>query len=432
MRVLGMLCIALLAGCASPDETVAPSSDQPADSWMPSADAHPLYGYPTVTTLHEDPARFPQWSLTPEPADAGLDALEQLVHLAVPAHGLAIWGHLLFAGGQAGPLHIVDLQDPSAAEVVATIDVPARDVATIAYPDGRLVVVTVGGGDQAYAVDVTDPTHPMLLAEWTTAVTTHNVAVVPGSPVVVNAAFGGEITDIWDLSTPTDPVLLTDTASGPCHDITFFITPEKQRGYCAKYGTHEIWDMADPANPVVLGSFDMPIDLDRDARIPGTLDHTAIVNDDATVLIIGDEAGGGAAPACFGEHHTPVGTRSALHGSLWFYDLTDESSPVLRSWLSAPPTAMDGICTAHFGDVIPGTNHMTMSWYSAGTTLIDFSDLDHPTTKVHVDPSGVTAVAAGDALVPASGLDGTWEAIEHQGYVITAEGVNGLQVFARR
>ena len=73
------------------------------------------------------------------------------------------------------------------------------------------------------------------------------------------------------------------------------------------------------------------------------------------------------------------------------------------------------VCTTHLGDVIDGTDLIVMGWYSAGTVMVDFSDLAHPKTVAiwHVD-----------------GESSVWETRYYQGYIFSADEVRGLDILS--
>lgn len=414
--LVAAVCLTALAGCLD-------------SAGEPAAEQAPAGGFPQLADIQANGTGYPDaWRPPVVPADFGLTDLVPLAAVGGPAHGITVWGHYVFSGHYSpAQLEVIDIANPAAPMVVATAEVPMRDAGIIAYPDGRLVLISTGGGTEVYATNVTDPSHPELMSVIDLQNDAHNIAVVPGTAIVYDT--GRSIADFTD---PENPVKIGTFEGLRCHDISFYMGADKQRAYCAAYDAHEIWDIADPRAPRLLSTVYFPFGQPVDDRVPATLDHTALVNHDATVLIVGDEAAGGAGPLCFGEHHTPLGTRSAAHGSLWFWDLSDEMNPVLRSWLSAPPTSMDGICTAHFGQVIGDTNHMVMSWYTAGTTLIDFTDLDHPSIVDQHDPYNPLVVAGAALADPLAVLTGTWDVWAYQGYAITGDQHFGVEILALR
>ncbi len=355
--------------------------------------------------------------------------------------GAGIWteGDYAYVSGLGTGFWVVDLTDPEFPEVVGNISgdrVFSRD-ADLLRTDGMLVVVLATQSGGMTFVDVTDPTTPEILSILDID-PNHNVAVVPDSTIVYNSPSTGEgrSNEIVDASDPRNATIVGEFGNYGCHDTTFYVDDDKQRAYCAGVDVTEIWDISDPLSPELLTTVSNPCMDDDAEQVPrsncGGLHHTAFVNHDASVLIIGDEFQGGAGPGC-GYHAVSPTDHSASTpiGALWFYDITDENAPSLQGWLapSVPvnehlanmastaennPTAapFSASCTSHFGDLIPGHEMAVMGWYQAGVLLIDFSDPANPRI---VDSWNQET--------------GTWDAQVHNGYVFTGDMNRGLDVF---
>jgi hypothetical protein len=70
---------------------------------------------------------------------------------------------------------------------------------------------------------------------------------------------------------------------------------------------------------------------------------------------------------------------------VFFYDVTDEATPVLRGWINPGShftynAASGTSCTAHIGRMVPteDTDLVAMSFYGGGVGLIDFTDPSNP------------------------------------------------------
>ncbi len=450
IAVLVTLVAVALAGCA--DTTPAPTLDTPvtADSLIVKAglnNSHPGYRFltndalPVATvpgTIFEDIDGTRIWYKPAYRSLPGalnqLESLYQTPGVEGGGRGIAIFGSLAFAGPNAGPLHIIDISDPLDAKVIATsADTPVRDADTILFPDGRLILITTQGGGNIVATDVTDPMNPMLASNVDTPSGNHNIAVVPGTPIVYNTGM-----DIVDYSNPEAPVNVGKFEGGDgCHDIAFFISQEQNKSWalCAGYAQTEIWDIADPLAPTLLVAIDYPsVDkgipvvgerLDdlgvpdnlgspagQDLAFPLSFSHLAIINHDATVLIMGDETGGGGINGCdFYVDGGEAGTASGPIGNLWFYDITDPKNPDLRGHVSPNVYDSEGSCTAHFGKTIEDTNHVIMAFYTAGIVLVDFNDLSNPRIVDRLDEGG-----------------DIWDVQFHQGYLFTGDMTRGVDV----
>jgi hypothetical protein len=419
--------------------------------------AHPDFGFPTIN----DPAQgvegeVPAWWAPPEPRELPdeVTSVEHVVNDEVDEErgaGIAVFGSLAIVPGFRDETTIYDISDPQNPEKLADLgDPPARDVDTIAFPDGTLYAVFATDSGVVPVYDLTDPTQPEKVASIEPDRGSHNVAVVPGTPILYNSASAGgnagtspgtsnlpdggsEGTAIYDLSDPTNPEQIQDFENGySCHDISFHISEDKQRAYCAGIEMTQIWDVTDPENPSVV------VDIPVHHGVAGTpsagvgtafFSHLAMVNEDASVLIVGDENGGGVAPAC--DVYADAGGQSASgpSGNLWFYDISDEEDPQLQGWFSPPHhyasnpphddrmteiggAAVPAGCTAHFGQLVPGEEKIAMAFYGAGVVIVDFSD---PANPVMVDQWNDNR--------------SVWDVWTYQGYMFAGDLANGFDVY---
>lgn len=438
------LLLTLLAGCITDEDPVTDLTltELPAIGKVTPGlyESHPAYAYPTTGMLETaaegaetrivNPDGTITW-LNPAKKElpASIGTIEGVTHVddGVGSAGIAVFGPLAFMGGRGqGPLQVVDISDPTAAKIVGTADnVPVRDADTILYPDGRLVVITTSGGTEQFVTDVSDPANPEHIATMDTDGGNHNIFVVPGTPIVYNS--GGKIVDYTD---PENPLMAGEVeGTGGCHDITFFNDNERSmyRAYCAGYSVSQIWDTADPLNPKVLIDIDYPNvqngvpvvggmlpDTGMDA--PLSFSHLAMVNHDGSVLIVGDETGGGAINGCDVGVNAAGTTVSGPYGNLWFYDISDEQKPVLKGHVSPSfVDALGGSCTAHFGRVIEDTGLLVMGFYAAGVALVDFNDLDNPAIIHRFDH-------------PTDPTSSIWDVQYHQGYLFTGDMSRGMDV----
>ncbi len=459
-----LLVAAFLAGCigADPDHTTDPSNDDlPVTELLargeplwhnPQDHPHPAFGWPTLTNPPEDTSDMPEWWQAIEPA-ALPETITGLNHTTkadeVPSGaGLAIFGRLVVMPGFTTDTHIVDIGDPENPEVLSSFSPAARGAVIIAYPDGRLITVLATSSD-LLVFDITDPRDPVSLGGLGPSQGSHKVGVVPGTPIIYNAnSAGGNlpdayvpemasgVTEIFDLSDPEDPQHVMDFENGyGCHHVYFYNNAETDhyRAYCAGIEVTQIWDTTDPRDPQVVA--EIPVHH-GDPSLPHTsiplvaFSHFSIVNQDASVLIVGDETGGGAAPGCDVHVDAMGNTASGPLGNLWFYDISDEANPELLGWMSPtaptltdPPVLTDDEpspnCTAHHGRLVPDPEGerdlLAMAFYGAGVVLIDFTD---PTAPMILDQWN-------------PGTD-TWEVWHYNGYLITGDLARGMDVLTLR
>lgn len=426
-----LLATLFFAGCLEGNGAGGPANEVEAAPVVPPLNSHPAYGFPVY--LPDDGQLAGNWPLPkakplPDPL-RGISIVEHVEGTSTGG-GIAVFSTWAFIGQRTqGPLEVIDISDPAAPKLVGKAEgVPVRDADTIAFPDGRLVVITTAGGRVQFATDVTDPANPRKIAEIETPHGNHNIAVVPGTPIVYNSGSAGVI-DIVDYSYPADPRIVGEFQNGNgCHDTTFYISvaEEKYRAYCAGYGESQIWDIADPKAPRKIIGIPFPTvekgvpvaggSLPATQPHPSSFSHLAMVNHDATVLIVGDETGGGGSNQCDVYAQLPTGQSvSGPIGNLWFYDLKDEKKPVLQGHVS--PSAADGVpgsCTAHFGRLVEDTGFLVMGFYAAGVSLVDFRDPDNPKIVYQYNP----ATESGSI----------WDVWYYQGYLFTGDMSRGMDV----
>jgi hypothetical protein len=169
------------------------------------------------------------------------------------------------------------------------------------------------------------------------------------------------------VSTPNVP----GTAIG-CHDIT--VLPERDLAFAACISESQVWDISDPTQPEILSRIYNPFIQ---------IHHSTGVTWDLEYAVIGDEFSGAVGNGCLGSEDSPV-------GATWYYNISDPTSPQLAGYFgpprAAPPRnaaeASYSRCTSHNFNVIPMKNReryiMTHSYYTAGLSVIDFSDPSNP------------------------------------------------------
>lgn len=390
----------------------------------PETAPHPAFDYPTLS--HPPAGEIKNPWLRPIPAaplPANIVGLKHVAQVkgAPSGAGMSLIGSIAILPSGSGT-RFVDISDPTKPTVIGTSQERSRGSDTIVYPNGRIVAVVATGGPRIGLIDITNPAAPIdLPAIQTTG--THKVDVVPGTPIIYNSARG----DIWDASDPEKPVKVQATMPDTCHRTYFYIEPKEEyyRAICAGYDTTQLWDIKDPAKPTVVVSIPMwhgRTELPPASAAPVTFSHFAILNRNHKVLVVGDEMGGGAAMAC--GVNAPVGGRdvSTPTGALWFYDVSNEKSPILKGWLSPSVPWLNSpasSCTAHHGRLVPDPQGMrdllAMGYYGAGVILVDFTDASSP--KIIDQFNQGTSV---------------WEAWYYNGYVFTGDGRRGLDAIGFR
>jgi len=390
---------------------------------------HPAYNWPTLAYPAVGAAP-PSW--TPIPAAAlpaevtGLQHVKR-VNANIDGAGMAIFGNLAVVPGFGSQSYVVSLADPTNPTLLASFPGSHRGAAIMAYPSGRLVTVLATSSTLEFW-DITDPLAPDFLREVRPQGGSHKVGVVPGTPIVYNANSDGSGASIaiYDATIPEAPVLVKNFNGGfGCHHVYFWVSvdQDKYRSICAGVQMTQILDIADPLDPKVI--VNVPVHhgiagTPSTGVSPARFSHFAILSADGDTLIVGDESGGGIAPACDAHAEIAGVSLSGPLGDVYFYDISDERAPLLKGWFN--PGAhylanlqLPGSCTAHHGRLVPDPagerDLLVMAFYSAGVVLIDFTD--------PANPALVDQWATGTT---------TWEAWYANGYIVTGDLSRGLDV----
>jgi hypothetical protein len=425
--VLGVVLILALAGCL--DEVGSSSKTAKARALAAKSAASSLGKLTPVTTpLWNNPETFPHPAYNyptlsnPPQGTIGNPWLRPIAPGPMPAT-IAGLNHVAQDQGTTSGAGMSLIRDPTRPTVVGMSPERSRGSDTIVYPSGRILAVVATGGPRIGLIDITDPTHPVDLTA-IEASRTHKVDVVPGTPIIYNSA-GREI---YDVTNPEAPVKAEAQMPAACHRTYFYIQPAENyyRAICAGYDTTQLWDIKDPLRPTVVISIPMwhgnPA-LPPTTKAPATFSHFAILSQNHHVLVVGDEMGGGGAPACGLNVAAPGRDVSTPLGALWFYDVTNEKSPVFKGWLAVrtpiPENQAAFSCTAHHGRLVPDPQGkrdlLAMAWYAAGVVLVDFTD---PSAARVVDQFNTGA--------------GTWEAWYYNGYIFTGDARRGLDAIGFR
>jgi hypothetical protein len=458
--VIALVAAPVLAGCVAPGGLLSSSSAaphvadllaSPTSLWPDHQnEPHPAWNWPTLTHPALANGMVPAW-WKPIPS-ANVTKITGLKLVAKdPAGvdrgaGIALFGSLALVPGEGPQSYVVDISHPEAPTLLGKYPVNSseRGAAIMAFPDGRLygVVSTSPGFD---VVNLTDPKNPYVVADVKAPHGGHKLGIVPGTPIVYNAnSRGGDsdplfgvtgdvqsqakgVIEIYNLSDPEHPQLVKEFHNGyGCHHVFFWndASKDKYRAICAGIEYTQLIDTKDPVNPKVIVS--IPVHHGNPA-LPATsvppvmFSHTALLNEDGTILVVGDEFMGGATAECDGVP-TPAREVSGPLGDLWFYDVKDEKNPKLLGWFSAPPKEINNPqptygCTAHHGRLVPdpeGKRQMlVMGWYGAGVVLVDFTDPTNPRMMDQYNQG-----------------TNVWEAWYDNGYVFTGDLAKGIEVLS--
>ncbi len=249
---------------------------------------------------------------------------------------------------------------------------------TIQFDPASEKVAGYGALNGLAVVDVSDPTKPVILdavghSSAHTAMphpTRPYIFVLPGGLANGTRTSGDRQvspTAIIDASNPRDLKRVSSfqhNATG-CHDLGF--TADGNYAYCAGLAEVQVWDIrgANITKPVVVNTIVNPAIQ---------FAHNAVISPDGTKLLINDEAFG---------FHTCQSSAADLYGSLWIYDITTPSLPVLAGKISPPAKSgppgnyqgwVTSWCAAHNYNFVPNTNIVVSSWFAGGMTAHDITD----------------------------------------------------------
>lgn len=335
-----------------------------------------------------------------------------------------------FAGSFAsvkdgGGLHVIDITNPAKVKQVAWLkcSVYQSDI-QISYDQKTLLMAadSAGGPDACLAigkkgfmtVDISDPTKPKAIGFAEIPRGSHNVTAHPTKPYVYNSDSDvgnprGEI-QIWSIKDPAKPKLVnTVPAIGHSpHDISF--NSKGTQAVTAGIDNMELYDTTDVENPTIQATF----------QCPGcSITHDAKFTADDKGIVVGDEGGGGGAYPCPG-------------GALYFYRLENGIVPVLTGLYEPNEVALakdaqggPGACTSHVFDISEDGKTLSISWYTAGTRLLDISDM----TGVAIGENASGGVREIGWFQPDGGV--SWSSKMHKStkYVYSNDIQRGFDVF---
>ncbi len=204
-----------------------------------------------------------------------------------------------------------------------------------------------------------------------------------------------------------------------CHDITVY--PSKNLAVAACITESQIWDITNPASPIILSRI-----VNEDIQIH----HSSAFTWDGKLVALGDEFAGAAAPAADG----CTGNQNSTTGAMWFYDITDRTSPRHLGHYALPrrpavPGDQDEAdykrCTTHNFNIIPMRDPnryvAVSSYYQGGVSVVDFSDPANPKELGYYLPR------------PGGSEPDTWSAYWYDGRIITNDhasrhGIRGMRI----
>jgi len=323
-----------------------------------------------------------------------------------------------------GGLHIIDITNPAKPKEAAWLKCSVYQNDIQISHDQKTVIMaadSAGGPDSCLmvgkkgfmTVDITNPKKPKAIGVAEIPRGSHNVTAHPTKPYIYNSDSDlgrvGEI-QIWSIKDPKKPkhVNTIPTIGGSPHDISF--NSKGTQAVTAGVDNVELFDTTDVENPALQSTF----------QCPGcSITHDAKFTKDDKGLIIGDEGGGGMGYPCPG-------------GALYFYRLEADRVPVLTGIYEPKEILLAkdnqgglGACTSHVFDLSEDGKTLSISWYSAGTRVLDISAMTGVAFGEHA-AGGVTEIGW---FQPDGGSSWSSKMYEGNSYVFSNDIQRGFDVF---
>lgn len=316
---------------------------------------------------------------------------------------LVIWNNLLIrtwdapansAGQCAGQavgvgfqgLHVFDIGNHLAPQLVASIDLPCGSHTAMGVPDpanGRLLIysspssTTIG----CRGLDI--------------------VEIPLASPVDARyLRFEPTARDLGELGRP-------------CHDGAVILGTVNLLA-CAGGNGFTMWSMSQSAG----GSLEDPMFL-YSQQVPGvTVGHSAAFTWDGEVLIFGHEPGGGGAARC-------QATGNPTDRSLFFFKART-GDPLGSFVMPRAQTAREN-CTWHYYNVVPvdGRYVLVAGNYQSGISVVDFTDPASAREIAFADPDPLVHPTLPNGIV----VGGDWSAYWYNGFIYESDIRRGLAVW---
>jgi hypothetical protein len=278
-------------------------------------------------------------------------------------------------------LHIFDISDPADPSLVAAIDLSARCGSHTAtgVPDqanNRLLVYSSGGDCEGFDI----------------------VEVPLGDPA--SASY-----------------LRAEPAFGrDCHD-TSVILGDAMLAACAGDDGYAMWSLAG------TGSLEDPQFL-YDTIVPGVgIGHAGSFTWDGAVYAFGHEPGGGVQANC--QASNPDSDKS-----VFFFNA--HNGEQIGMWTLPRPQSNIENCSIHNFNIVPtrsGRYILVGGNYQAGTTVVEFTDVQNPVEIAFSDPPPIPPVGGPFCGGLGCEIGGVWSSYWYNNFIYETNITEGLNVF---
>ncbi len=300
-----------------------------------------------------------------------------------PASGTQLCDEDLVPAGFEG-LHIFDISDLDAPELVASVDLSAA---------------AVGGCGSHTATGVPDLANDRLL--------------------VYNSGSGCDGIDIVEvpLDNPWDAAFLRHEPAGRnCHD-TGVILGDAMLAACAGGDGFTVWMLDGP------GTLEDPSLFYSQAVPDVSIGHSAAFTWDGEVLVFGHEPGGGVQANC------QAGNPDSDKSFFFFEALTGN---LLGGWTL--PRAQSDIenCTLHNLNTVPlrsGNDVLVHGSYQSGTSAVDFTDPTDPVEIGFSDPPPIPPPGGPFCSGLGCEIGGVWSTYWYNNFMYETNITEGLNIY---
>ena len=330
-------------------------------------------------------------------------------------------------GAKTGGLHVINVNNPAKPKEVAFLNCAVYQADIQISFDKKYVYMAAdsAGGPEAclgvgkvgfLIIDIKNPLKPKAVGFAETKAGSHNVTAHPSKPYVYNSNSelvpgGNSEIQIWNVKNAAKPELVGSFRSLPHapHDISF--NSDGTRIVTAQISQFAIYNTEDVEAPTLVFT----------AQCPGcSITHDAKFLPDDSGLIIGDEGGGGGAYPCPG-------------GALYFYKFAAPDVPALTGVyepeefvLARDGQTAPGGCTSHVFDISDDGSKVSISWYTAGTRLLDVSAMQGAALGENSVPGGVNEIGY---FMPDGGNSWSSKFFKGEKYVFSNDINRGFDVF---
>ena len=185
-----------------------------------------------------------------------------------------------------------------------------------------------------------------------------------------------------------------EPAAVACHDIVVHVEDRIAGAACAEQA--QVWEIGangipDTQNPISI--IDDEVSSGGTGNIPGAVDffHSAMFNNDGTVLNTVDESFGSGCPPMTTYQPRPWNPAGGTHktGRMFFSDTeTGEFFSEFHVGDLRPSSAPGEYCSAHMGMQVMGIQRdlLVNAWYTGGVDVIDFTQPTRLKEIAYYDP----------------------------------------------